>query len=398
MTKTVAIKRPLKTIMFVALTTLSVSAQAGVVRVGAGGGASHGHGYVFGSSSDGSCWLATPAHVLRATDGSLTSNVLHDAQGRSGVAVNPIQPDMSVDLAFARVTGLGRTCLDRLTIRRLDSVLEAGSDARLNLIDTATSGARFLPMRIRTADGGVKAIKFSVEPVPSSANKNPKIQQGFSGGLIDRNGAATLGGGDLPLGLVLSVCDSGSAQGGADIDFDDLFGGEVSKAPKHDICGAGHYATVLRMDEIRRLFAEMEASTIKPKQASSAKNNIRLLNFTGETISGTPDGLIAGSGCWTVKPDKKGRITLDYLLPDNVQTTAVSIQTCDGDGNLGGVEVRGGAEVNNTTAYRYCSASHASINCTVGSRKVKVVQLNVSPKSKHSPLKLRSITVQTNPI
>lgn len=381
------------------LMVFALSAQAGVVRVGVSdeAGQSHGHGYVFGSSTDGSCWLATPAHVLRAADGSLKSDVLHDAKGRSGVAVNPVQPDKSVDLAFARVTGLGRICLDRLPVRRLDNVLEAGSNARLNLIDTSTSGARSLPLRIRTADGGTKAIKFSVEPVPSAANKNPKIQQGFSGGLVDRDGAATLGSGDLPLGLVLSVCDS-AGSGGEEVDFDDLFGDETSSAPKQDICGSGHYATVLRMDEIRRLLTKMESSAIKPKQTVNTKNNPRLLNFTGQTISGTPDGLISGSGCWAVQPDKKGRIRLDYLIPDNMRIKAIVIETCEGGGNLGGVEVRGGADVNSTSPYRYCTAKGADVHCTVGSRKAGVIRLGVVSKSKNMPMKLRMVEMKMNAI
>ncbi len=373
-----------------------VSAQAGVVRVGAGAaGQAHGHGYVFGSSTDGSCWLATPAHVLQKRGGSLKSDVLHDAKGRSGVAVNPVQPDASIDLAFARVTGLGGTCIDRLPVRRLDTVLEAGSGARLNLIDTATSGARSLPLRIRTTDGGARAVKFSVEPVSSAANKNPKIQQGFSGGLVDRDGAATLGSGDLPLGLVLSVCDGDGE--GVEVDFDDLFGGETKTKPQN-VCGGGHYATVLRMDEIRRLFNKMESSATTPKQTSNPKNNPRLLNFTGQTISGTPDGLIAGLDCWVVQPDKKGRITLDYLMPDNVRTTAIVIETCDGGGNLGGVEVRGGADTITTTPYRYCAAKGADVHCTVGARKAKIIRLGIASISKNTPLKLRVVRLAANPI
>jgi hypothetical protein len=373
---------------------LPVSGQARVVRVGPGDatGQGHGHGFVFGSAKDGSCWLATPAHVLRTSQGDLRGDVLRDARGRSGVAVDPIQPDAKVDLAFARVSGLGGQCLDRLPTRKLASLLEAGGQARLNLIDSADGGARAMPLRIRAVDGGNKAIKFSVEPVPSAADQHPRIIQGYSGGLIDRQDATVLGHDSLPLGLVLSVCTGGAVQ---IAELEALLNDNDTTVV---ICAGGHYATALSFDEVRRLFSQIETKSDEKTKPRTTKVQPQLLNFGGQTITGNPASLLGGEQCWTVQPDANGRVPLDYLMPKNVKSTAIIIEPCDSDGNLGGVQVLGGTTIDATTAYRYCSAQSEKLYCTIGTRKATVLRLDIIPKVKNTPLKLRLIRVETAPI
>lgn len=372
-------------------------ARADVVRVGPVNqfGQGHGHGYVFGSSTDGSCWLATPAHVLRTPQGVLKDNVLLDTQGRAGVATRPVQPDKSVDLAFARVSGLGRNCLDRLSSRCLDNALVPGSAARLNLIDTGAGGARAMPLRIRTVDGGKYAIKFSVEPIASAADTAPRIQQGFSGGMIDRGKTSTPGDGSLLLGLVLSVCSGKNSN--ETINAEDVFGDDT-RANARGICGEGHYATALRFDEIRRLFYQTESRQSKSTNPQTLSIHPDLLNFSGNTIAGTPANLTNGQTCWTVQPDAKGRVRLDYIMPEGVKSTAIVIEACEGRGNVGGVEVRGGTSVGETTAYRYCTAVKEKLRCTIGSRKASVIRLAVTPKVKNMPLKLLLVRIETAPI
>ncbi len=377
-----------------ALLLPALPAQARVVRVGPGDatGQGHGHGYVFGSRRDGNCWLATPAHVLRSKEGGLHGDVLRDARGRAGTASNPVQPDKSIDLAFARVSGLGGQCLDRLPARKLDALLGAGSPARLNLIDGTGGGARAMPLRIRAVDGGGQAIKFSVEPVASAMDPHPRIIQGYSGGLVDRQNAAALGHDSLPLGLVLTVCTGGAA---SKADLEALLN---SDNPATDICTGGHYATALRFDAIRRLFERVEAQKGAASSPSGQAPHPKLLNFAGQTLEGTPQTLLTGDGCWRVKPDARGRVQLDFLLPANRISRAVIVETCEGGSNLGGVEVRGGASAGTTTAYRFCAAQGATLRCTIGARKARVIRLSVSAKDKKAPLLLRLVRIESAPI
>lgn len=364
----------------------SQSAQADFVRVGAGGSQTHGHGYVFGSATDGACWIAAPAHVFQNIEGKLSEQVLVNKGGLSGVAIKPVHTDPSIDLAFAKVTGLGQRCLDRLSSRSLDSLLEVGTKARLRLTNDENGGAKTIPLRIRTANTGIDALYFSVEPIASAADTEPKIIQGYSGGTVDINNSSALGADDQVLGLVLNVCDGIETK---TVDFDDMFDEESNRSKT--VCADGHYATVIRMDRIRQMFDDFEAKTTASTAKTSDVLTPKLLNFTGKSIAGDPSGLLDGGNCWEVKPDKEGRVTLDYIMPDDMIVGSVVVSSCAGDEALRGAEIRGGGTLTTTKPYRYCAAKLGSVKCSVGSRKPKILSLRLNTKAS---LKLNTIAIE----
>jgi len=365
----------LKFILFAFVSSCFVfAAQAETVRVGSGTSESHGHGYVFGSSTNATCWLVAPAHVLENSKGELVNKTIINKSGISGIAKNGYKPDPNIDLAFAQVKGFNQKCLSRLSSRSLDSLLEVGTDARLNLTNSSEGGAKALPLRIRSVDGGEAALYFSIEPTPSVADENPKIIQGYSGGVIDKNGSSALGDGDQILGLTLNVCDGAQK---AEVDFESLF--DDSKKTKAIICSEGHYAMAVRMDVVKSMFENAKQNQGLLSIDLSKRNQPSILNFTGKTISGEPSSLLNDKSCWSVEASENTPIVLDYLMPDVVNINRVVISSCTNSNSLKGVEIRGGQSVSSTKPYRYCSAKVGAISCSVGSRAPKVLRLIIIP-------------------
>lgn len=364
------------------------NASAETVRVGTGASQAHGHGYVFGSSTDATCWLAAPAHVLENAEGDLVDQIVINREGDSGVATNAFRPDEAIDLAFAEIKGLGQHCVDRLSSRNLDGLLEVGTEARLNLTNSNSGGAKTLPLRIRSVDGGGDASYFSVEPVESAADKNPKIIQGYSGGVIDKNGSSALGGGDQVLGLILNVCDGSSEP---EVDFDNLF--DESANAKTIVCSDGHYATVIRMDTVKSLFETAQQNSGVGPEKSQKKRQPTLLNFTKGTISGDPSSLLTGDDCWTVDTEDKDPIMLDYRILEGENVSRVTVTACDNSNTLRGVEIRGGQTASDTKPYRYCPANSGVASCSIGLRLPTVLSLRIAA-TKGSAVSIRSVLIE----
>ena len=354
---------------------LQDTANAQPVRVlRADGSGSFGHGYVFGDRATGDCRIVLPAHVIRTIDGRLSSASLTGLDGTGGAAQGFTQPDADIDIAFGRVEGLGGECLSRLPAQPISDSLQAGTTARLTFSDTAGGGTRTMPVRIR--DQGLNG-HFSIEPIASSADENPRILPGFSGSLVDKLGGAALGG-DLPLGLVVNVCDGSSRTEAA---LDSVF----SDAPSVVACGDGHYATVVGFDIIREL--SNRAPTVGAKSESKT-DDWHIVGYEADVVSGTSATLAGGDGCFLVKPRSgDSAISLDFNLLGEGALTAITLEFCEDPLAQKTVSV-GSAD----RTYRTVNASDRSVQFTVGRRPRIQTWVSITPETTDATVGLRQIT------
>ena len=339
--------------LLVAAVSAAAPAESQTVRVErADGSGSFGHGFVFGDRVSGACRIALPAHVVRTTTKQLVPASLVGLDGKGGAAVGFVQPDPSIDLAFGKVEGLGGQCLSRLPAQSVYESIAAGTRVRLTTSDTASGGVRTMPVRIR--DKGLDG-HFSVEAVATRAEQNPRILPGYSGALVDVAGGGALGGQDLPLGLILSVCDGEAV---AAVDPNDVF----NEAIPVNACGEGEYARVLDFDVIRELSTRADENR---SEDATHLASWELVDYRASVLSGTSAALSRDDGCFVASPQPgMSAIELNIKLRDSEPLTGVTI-------NL-------------------CNQPTSSISVSIGSGEVTYRSLNISDQSTYVGLGLRS--------
>lgn len=224
----------------------------------------NGFGWLFGSPNDGECWIATPLHVIELTRGGEPGPFVWRSQsGIEGTGEAPIAPEATLDLAFARASGIepGK-CLSRLGVADLSSAL--GRYPVAEAVSPLKTQVR--PRRLQLRDFDADVIR--IEPVDGAARK--AFQSGISGSpLLEVEGE---GRDPRPLGLILSV-DPKTNQGAA-----------------------------LRFDTIRRVFLTLQGSADRRHQPS-ASLNYKIVNSTA--ISPDPaasSAALAAGGCWSAAP------------------------------------------------------------------------------------------------
>jgi len=192
--------------------------------------------------------------------------------------------------------------------------------------------------------------------------------------------------------LILSVCDDGSEIDQI-VDLDSLFDDQPSGDA---ICGDGHYAIALRLSEVRGLFDKVQNDMKSlSHELNPEKKPYEILNFTGETLIGSPLILDENEMCWTVKPDHDGRVIIDYKLSSDVSLTSVVILGCQESNNIKGAEIRGGISSNTTDSFRYCPYNTSPMECRVGTRKAEAIRVIVAPQNSESGLAIDKIVLKT---
>lgn len=242
-----------------------------------------GNGWLFGSRSDQSCWVALPWHVVATMD-SLTARPFFftDQRGQVGEAAAPIRVSQHAaaleaaggndDLAFARVTAgfAPASCVSRLGLPGAGFAQALGSSARLHfsaMQEGTTIG--FQAELLRAVADADRGSTFLVRP----ANDTDRafLQGGLSGGIVLMEWHGRL----HPAGMVLSVLEN---QGGV---------------------------VALRFDKLRQAFEAVEAGAETPK-ASEPDDTPKISVIGVRGVIGQNStflSIIADTGgCWRAAP------------------------------------------------------------------------------------------------
>lgn len=251
-----------------------------------------GNGWLFGSRSDGACWIALPWHVIgemgSRDSGSFT---FKDQSGRAGETGTPIRVSVVPaaleaaggveDLAFAPVVA-GRAsgeCTSRLGLPAVSYVDALNKSGLLNLTYVQeTSLVTFSVERHRAKTDDTRGGMFLVRPVNSA--DRAFLQGGLSGAvaLLDWEGNA------LPAAMVLEV----------------LEGSEM--------------AAVVRFDRIRAAFEVIEAAQ-RPENPSDRQDTgpgkipIKVTRLLATAIQGSAMlSDLAPGDCWRATPPAGQRV------------------------------------------------------------------------------------------
>jgi len=368
------------TALLATLVLIVESASGQIVRVErADGSRSFGHGYVFGDRTTGACKIAIPAHVVRTTSNQLISASLVGLDGKGGTALDFQQPDQTVDLAFGHVEGLGGQCLSRLPAQSVSESIAAGTTARLTVSDTATGGVRTMPVRIR--DKGLTG-HFSIEAVSTAAEPNPRILPGYSGSMVDLVGGGALGGRDLPLGLVVSVCDGTEL---AALAPGDVFSDNVAVST----CGDGEYARVVDFDLIKEL---AELADEKQSARTESRPNWKLVDYRASVVSGTAASLADGDDCFVATPQpEQSNIELTVSFPGKDSLSGLTLDLCDQPG--GPLEISIGA---GELSYRSLATETQTTDISLGARPATDTWIRLKPTTDDKSVGIREMTFHTS--
>ncbi len=268
------------------LALLPAKILAETVFVAAGFG-EVGNGWLFGSRSDQSCWIALPWHVVATMEAqSAPPFFFTDQEGRIGEAAAPVrvtQSDLALaatggndDLAFARVTAGLRpgSCNSRLGLPGAGFALALATTDRLQFSAMQERTRIGFPGELlrAVADAG-RGGTFLVRP--ENEADRAFMQGGLSGATVLMEWEGRL----HPAGMVLSVLDDQSA------------------------------AVVLRFDKLREAFEILEADAAgrtdsapdAPADGAPAIAIIGVRGVVGE--NSTPlTALVDKSGCWRAAP------------------------------------------------------------------------------------------------
>jgi hypothetical protein len=260
-----------------------------------------GNGWLFGSRSDRSCWLAFPYHIIEDGGAADASGIaFRDQSGRSGETGPPIHvtdvPGAEgaaghTDLAFARVT-VGRKsteCPSRLGLPPLGYVEALRSDAALELTYLQKSSAVTFV---------VDALKHVADDHRGSLlllrARNPADSAFFQGGISGAVAELRWQGNLLPAAMILNVTEQQSG------------------------------VLALRFDRIRAAFDVIEGYAHSGRPAPSTKQaglDFTIVELSANVGEGsTPLSGLDGNGtCWRAAPPP-GERAVEILLsvPENM--------------------------------------------------------------------------------
>jgi len=279
------------------LALLPAPIRAETVFVAAGFG-EVGNGWLFGSRSDQSCWVALPWHVVATMEAqSAPPFFFTDQEGRIGEAAAPVrvtQSDLALaatggndDLAFARVTAGLRpgSCTSRLGLPGAGFALALATTERLQFSAMQERTRIGFPGELlrAVADAG-RGGTFLVRPANDA--DRPFMQGGLSGATVLMEWEGRL----HPAGMVLSVLDDQSA------------------------------AVVLRFDKLREAFEIIEAgmgghAPDAPDAATAEAPVIAVIGARGVVgeNSAPLTAIVDKGGCWRAGPPE-GERSVEILL------------------------------------------------------------------------------------
>ena len=316
--------------------------------------ADSGQGWLFGPPSDGHCWLATPAHVLRRADGALERGIVGFRDGTEAqISDEPVQPVPAIDLAFARVPSAG-PCFSRLGLPEATRLIEAAEDVQLK----AMSGGNVKGFVVTTVEHDARRGYVTVR----SRSEGDRLMKGFSGAVLEDTQSG-IGLSNVPLAMLLSVCTPN--------DVVDPFA--ESDAPTCD--GASRYGIALRFDRIRSVFDTHVGSRPVAGPPSGGgvvaggggAKTVRLLGTRGRTVdaaSGPGNAIDAPDlgACWSATTDPKRRIAL--RIAPNAPISRISVRACayDATGLPDGVQIkRRTTGDRDWSSVRYCRRGAAGV-------------------------------------
>ncbi len=324
-----------------------------------------GHAWLFGSLKDASCWIAAPAHVFRGSNGSLQKGILYLGEGwETQINEIPIQPDPNIDLVFAPIK-YAKRCTDRLGIADLSRLIEEADDVKLTILNEDVR----IGFKVRVKSLTLSGREIAVEP----KNQQDKLKQGYSGGLISLS-SPNKGDSDLPIGMLLRVCDVVKGYDSVIDDFSD-------EAMLNPCDNEHHYGIALRFDEIRRLFINHLSQPLdqKTKVPKSDSRNITLISTTGKTLEATegPASIFSNNeknGCWRVRSDKFAQVSA-HIRFSGKPIKKIKVLTCmnnlDEENPLGvGIEYKT-IDTEVWSSIRYCRSNANSktiIDCSFAPR------------------------------
>lgn len=233
-----------------------------------GGSGEKGQGWLFGSPNDANCWIATPHHVVTASDGQAKNFLWQDIEGYQGEGFAAIRVDQNLDLVFARVTGRKKgECLSRLG--PVDSTGRIRRQPYVEAMIIQSTHASPKSMQIR--DFSDEFVIFS----PTDTDAENAMKPGLSGApLVLRESNQ-----DIALGLVITVEKNG----------------------QH-----GH---AIRFDHIQSLFKSISVENISELENAYGSVNIGHLSTTGLSIDPSTGltALFEPGKCWQASPIKGKR-------------------------------------------------------------------------------------------
>ena len=334
-------------LLAVVLTLMTTTARGETVFVSAAY-REVGNGWLFGSRSDGSCWIVLPWHVVSDKDTG-TRFAFRDQSGRNGESDVPIHVSSVPgaleaaggvdDLAFARVTA-GRTsgdCTSRLGLpaQAYVDALNKSADLGVTYMQEA-SIVTFGVERYRSLTDDARGSLFLVRPL--QPDDRAFLQGGLSGAtvLLDWEGNA------LPAAMIL----------------------EVPKGEEH--------ARVVRFDRIRAAFEVIEASLQKaaPTEPEAVSDSISF-QISRLLATATPGSAMLSSippgGCWQAAAPA-GQRSVEFVLQIKAAVRVSEIRlradpSCGPATSLT-IEVNKGAGW--TTLNSRCPVNEESSLCRVG--------------------------------
>lgn len=310
-----------------------------------------GNGWLFGSRSDGSCWIALPWHVVGTMD-AMTANAFsfRDQSGQSGETAAPIRVSvvpgalqaagMVDDLAFARVVA-GRApgdCSSRLGLPAQSYVDALARSPALN-VTFVQEGATvsFAVERYRSTTDEAQGSRFLVRPLTSADSAF------FRGGLSGSTVLLDWESNPLPAAMVLEVRSDESS------------------------------ASVLRFDRIRAAFELIEAAqNTDPSEAPEQPGQIRFEIFRLLAAPSTGSALlsdIAPGGCWKVTPPQGQRVIEVVLrITESVLVSGIRLRADPACGPATALTIEMNRGSGWTTLNTRCPVGASATVCRVGAK------------------------------
>lgn len=334
-----------------------------------------GNGWLFGSRSDGSCWIALPWHVVGTMDATTApAFTFRDQSGRSGETAQPIRVStvpgalqaagMVNDLAFARVVA-GRTAIDctsRLGLPGQSYVDALARSPALN-VTFVQEGATvtFAVDRFRSTIDEGQGGRFLVRPL------RPADRDFFRGGLSGSTVLFDWEGNPFPAAMILEVRQEEGV------------------------------ASALRFDLIRAAFELIEVTqTTKPSMADEIPGHIPfdIVRLLAEPIQGSALlSEIPPGGCWQVTSPPGQRVVEVMLqVEQSVQVQAIRVRADPACGPINALNI----EINRgngwTTKNTLCMIGATASVCHIGEKGP--MQLRVRTVPTQGVLGLSELTLQ----
>lgn len=318
----------------VGLYAVSIGAEALFVESAVGG---QGQGWLFGSSIDASCWIATPKHVVEV-ENEVKTFLWRDQFGNEGRGVEPFHESADFDLVFARASGRGSgACLSRLGSADLtrtimsQPVVWAQTMLKTNL--------RAVPMQV--SDAGDQLLRF--EPVEES--DQPLMQQGISGApLLYRPDPKSVG---VPLAM-------------------------ITKIPREQQL----YGLALRFDVVKAEFLSLAfdgpAGTGRADESSYQIVRANGVSATSETSA---DALKSKDGCWEAMPPEGQASFFVEIIPSGPEIHGVDISLDAACGPAPDSILVQAPQGQGWTTVASCTMQAATAVCVTGRRRVRALRI-----------------------